>query len=76
MIITKQNMFILPIEAVLLVICAIYTFFTMKSRMLQDIYEIGVRRELRSKKKKHYRQICLKKLYDYYSYNDARLYYF
>lgn len=39
------------IEAVLLVICAIYTFFTMKSRMLQDIYEIGVRRELGQKRK-------------------------
>ena len=40
-----------PNETVLLVICAIYTFFTMKSRMLQDIYEIGVRRELGQKRK-------------------------
>lgn len=35
---------------ILLVICGIYTFFTMKSKMLQDIYQIGVERELGRKR--------------------------
>ena len=34
----------LTIEIILIIICAIYLIFTMKSKMLHDIYEIGVRR--------------------------------
>ena len=33
----------LTIEIILIIICAIYLIFTMKSKMLHDIYEIGVR---------------------------------
>ena len=40
----------LTIEIILIIICAIYLIFTMKSKMLQDIYEIGVRRELGQKR--------------------------
>ena len=40
----------LTIEIILIIICAIYLIFTMKSKMLQDIYEIGVRRELDQKR--------------------------
>lgn len=40
----------LTIEIILLAICALYTYFTMKSRMLSDIYEIGVCRELGQKR--------------------------
>ena len=39
----------LTIEIILIIICAIYLIFTMKSKMLHDIYEIGVRRELGQK---------------------------
>ena len=40
----------LTIEIILIIICAIYLIFTMKSKMLHDIYEIGVRRELGQKR--------------------------
>ena len=40
----------MTIEIILIIICAIYLIFTMKSKMLQDIYEIGVRRELGQKR--------------------------
>ena len=40
----------LTIEIILIIICVIYLIFTMKSKMLQDIYEIGVRRELGQKR--------------------------
>lgn len=33
-------------EIGLFIICGVYIFFSMKARMLEDIYEIGVRREL------------------------------
>ncbi len=33
-------------EIGLSIICGVYIFFSMKARMLEDIYEIGVRREL------------------------------
>ena len=40
----------LTIEIILIIICTIYLIFTMKSKMLHDIYEIGVRRELGQKR--------------------------
>ena len=40
----------LTIGIILIIICAIYLIFTMKSKMLHDIYEIGVRRELGQKR--------------------------
>ena len=40
----------LTIEIILIIVCAIYLIFTMKSKMLHDIYEIGVRRELGQKR--------------------------
>ncbi len=46
---SERNGYIV-LTIVLLVICGIYTFFTMKSKMLQDIYQIGVERELGRKR--------------------------